>query len=322
MSDNNTLNDPEEPSSVAYHILWQSIYTLLVIFLNSVVLYVFVFKIKERTLSNTCFISLAICDLVVGFVVFPATIYYDNLNCDLNFYLGVFVLIVGYAQPSIGLLTLFLLTWHRILQLTRPAQSTEKLTLTRILLIVGVWAAQYLAWLTIFIACILTNNYDIPDLDIVPPAIYVLLIDIIFYIIPVLVDVVLISITIVIIIKRYLKKKKTSLRKVVITTTTSSNSIGQSSKKGPTFCSCKVSRDSKAVIFLVTLILVILFSQSLFFITWPLTSFGYHQNDDTLVEISDWLSYSNSFFNPIVMFIFHERLNTSVRDLLNCRRLL
>ena len=100
MNGNQSFNMTVEPSFISFDeteqvgvdvfaLTWQLIYCFLTVVSNLLVLYIFIFKLKERTYSNTCLVSLAFCDLVVGLVALPANIYFYNVGCDFNFYLGI-----------------------------------------------------------------------------------------------------------------------------------------------------------------------------------------------------------------------------------------
>ena len=298
-----------------FHVIWQSVYTISVIVSNVVVLYVFIFKLKERTYSNLCFISLALCDLVVGLVCFPSTMYSNNISPDFNYYLGIYVTLTGYAQPSIGFFILLVLTVHRFFQLTRPAQSTEKLTRKRKALLVGIWMADYSIWLLVFILGIHFGDYDSKSSTLQLPWFHVVWIEFILYIVPVLSNVILIIATIFILLVRNERKKNKFAHPIapVIKSQSQDATLQNHQNASAGHRPPRMSRDAKAVLFLATMVAVILTTQSLFIIIWPLSSWGL-QIDPTLSLVSEWLSYSNSLFNPVVLLVFHEQLKLKFKE--------
>ena len=331
MTCNTSLTNLTDADSLApkvrpFQLIWQLIYAIGTVVPNIMVIYVVLIKIKKRTFSNMIMVSLACCDLVVGFICLPATIYSDQAGPIRNPILGATVSLSEYVQPSIGFLILILITYHRLLQLMRPRRATEKLSKLRIAALIGSWIFFYVFWILIYVISILTQSYDHQAQDIKLAAGITLLIDILFYILPILSNITMIIMTIVI-LKRRNQSSVMKSGKVRQPPHPVSAHLEHSSGSGILSrisipkrirdARLDISKDAKAVLFLITIIGVLIISQVVFMVTWPMTAFGI-QVDQDLINFGEWISYSNSLLNPFILFIFNVSIRNEAIKLVCC----
>ena len=329
------LNATAEYSTGISHadLTWQALVILLTSAANILLLYVLIFKIKDWTYSNICFISLSLSDFVEGAVAMPLMIVSSNIY-NLNQFISYLMVIVEYSQPQVQLYTIVILSWHRLRHLLWPTQSTEQITKLRVMSIVGIWLFSYSAWIVVLILTVILGYYDYTFNDLNPPNYIVLIFDIVFYLTPLTIDCFLI-ITTIIFLKLRAKRRKTRPKQVNFALTPTVRSTQQLELSNVCTNQRKLkriikpsrtwlNRDKKALLCLISLGITYFCTIIFYLICWPLTKYNVLLNS-TVYIASMWIGYSSSLFNPLILFIFHDKVQSSLikmirRDWLNTLR--
>lgn len=77
-------------------------------------------------------------------------------------------------------------------------------------------------------------------------------------------------------------------------------------------------RNRKAISCILALTVSIIFTQSIYLITWPLFNQSSHDKTVKAFYITGvWLSYLTSLFNPILLCLFNSKVKAQSREILN-----
>ena len=315
-------------------IVWQTLYAICTFVPNLIVLFALLFKINERTYSNMCFISLTLCDLLVGMIGLPM----NTLTAEvtMNRYIGMTVAITTYALPTVGLYTLILLGWHRLSQLIWPLASTEKIGRLRTLILIGCWLLTFLAWIVIFIIMDFKGFYKPELADFRPPAYAIIILDVFSYFLPMAVIFSITTATIVLLIKKRKKFAKKNSQRILsvngsngaapeIFTTLQNDHSSQKKRSSAEKVSLskprrpRLNRDQNAIMCLFTIIATSFLSQILYTIFWPLKHYD-EVRFKTVYTVANWVGYANSLMNPFILLAFNETIRKAVLSLFTCRK--
>ena len=305
-----------------FNLLWQIPVDVSIVFLNSLLVYALVFKIKNRTFSNLCYFSLLICDLFVGLLSLPTYIYTLYSSQALNFYLGIVIVINQYAQPTISLFTLIVLGCHRIFLLVLPQNSNEVITKTKLLVLFGIWIVLYTIISLIVILFAQIGYYDASVPDIVPPEIWVVVFDVLFLTLPILVNIALTLAMIVLIKKRMIFSIR--IKTLFVPDKSSRKPINllknchEKNNNTPRPSNAVQRRDVKAITCLSSIILTLVATKIMAMFAWPLGYMGII-TDLNFLMATNWISYCTSLTNAVIMLLFHETIRSATCKIFSCR---
>ena len=296
-----------------FNLFWQIPVDVAIVFLNSLLVYALVFKIKNRTFSNLCYFSLLICDLFVGLLTLPTYIYTLYSGQALNFYLGIVIVINQYAQPTISLFTLIVLGCHRIFLLVFPQNSNEVITKSKLLVLFGIWIVLYAIISLIVIVFAHIGYYDASVPDIIPPEICVVVFDVLFLELPILVNISLTLAMIVLIKKRMIFSIR--IKTLFVPDKSSRKPINllkncHERKNSPRSSNVVQRRDVKAITCLSSIILTLVATKIMAMFAWPLGYMGII-TDLNFLMATNWISYCTSLTNAVIMILFHDTIRSA-----------
>lgn len=291
-----------------FSFVWQLTYIALILLFNFVVLFIFCFKIGCNSYSNLCFISITLCDLITGLISVPGNFMWEHSFIYLlDPAVIYFFLTVSYCQTTISLYTLALLSFHRLNHLISSSYNlinSEKVTRKKLIGVVAIWLVVYVAFILMMISFVHVNYFDFEYFDINPPVYAIALISFFYYMLPTILVFVAASLTMCLLIQKKRKFPSLSSSSPIandvhprkLTTTNIVNKSNNSTHL----------RDARAIVCLLVIVLATLLTQIFYILIWPFFKSGLFSLQ--LYEASNWIGYSNSLLNPIILVLFHDRV--------------
>ncbi len=131
---------------------------LTTICLNSILIYIILFKVKKKTYSNFLFLSTTLADLSIGFTSQPfMTVYsiYDywpfgDASC-------IYWMITDYSSYSISIFSWLFISIQRYKQICSQSIINEDLNAKNSFLLLSIWILSYLFWSLMVLPIVLTN---------------------------------------------------------------------------------------------------------------------------------------------------------------------
>lgn len=297
---------------------------LLTILLNGLIIFIIIFLIKIKTFSNYLFLSATLADFFIGLISQPLMTIYSLYNYwPFNEASCISWMIVDYSCFSVSLFSILFISIQRYKQLTQRTIN-EDLNKWRCLLIGLIWVFSFLFWSLMVIPIVNEPNSMYHECDyIYTTSTYVILTDLFAMVLPILFIIIMNCFIFKNIRTKKLNSsinaKKISRRAYITFLTSTSDCIlnlngtnnnfsYQSIKKlsQASFTRLKINKDRKALLCLFMISASIIVTYSLFLILWPLKSFCDGCVSESLFEISNWLIYSSSVINAILLLIFHK----------------
>ena len=283
LNDNLTLT---ATSAFQYTLLPVKIaFSLSSVILNIIVLVVLVLKIKNKTFSNYILISLCMSDFILSIVSFNSLTIFSTFNYwPLGKHVCLFWIIVDYSCGSIGLVNVVQLAIQRFLIIKHPFKLNEKMSRYKVSILLLTWLLIFLYWIvSVLLITSINDNFKYLDCYFTYHFSYVIISDILTYVLPVILILIFGGLTF-----NLIKDRK-------------NQETGAATSK-------KKSKDENALIciFLVTVNEIVFFG--LFVVCWPLNAYCGSCLSNSVIEISYWLAYLASYFHSIILLIFNEAI--------------
>jgi hypothetical protein len=230
--------------------------------------------------------------------------------------LCMFWVINDFSIGTISIYSLLLVAIHRYRQIKYPVGKNENLTKLRMTIIVAKWLLVYLFW-GLSVVLIVDENFVAESCYFTYTFAYVFAANSVGYMLPIFVVFIMNSI-----IFYQLRKKADHVKKSLNTGRSFGNSLskitsvemtvfnfttGNQSSANVIRQTSKIDKESKALLCLTVMTLVLFGLFSIFCVTWPLKAYCSQCVSDLLLEIGYWNSYIYSSINPIILFVFHNK---------------
>lgn len=293
---------------------------LLTFSLNLLIIFIVFLRIKKISYTNFLFASMALADCLIGLISMPSlTLFTTYAYWPLGFSPCVFWVVIDYSSCSISLTNLVLISIQRLRHLIFPLKTNDKLTKTRVGFVVFLWALQYIAWPS-SVYLILREVFVEGDCYFMYSLVYVILIDLFVFILPILALIILNMLTFMALKSKAnrsnaLKNNRSRARPPIASIAIKFNSRNKINdiELRHTNELLQISKEKKANLCLFTVALSLILCWAIFIITWPLQAYCVNCVNVVLYEIGYWLTYIQSTLNPIILFLFHKKFNAEFK---------
>jgi hypothetical protein len=283
------------------------IVVLISTLLNTLLMYMYIFRFKQKKISDYLFLSIIITDLIIGLLAMGTQTLIDfTENWPLDKITCVFFVFIQYAVPDVTGYALLSLSFHRFMLIVFPFKCKESLNNTlNIILLSSPWIFTLTVWMICITILILHNQFNFTKCDLSPSTDFIIYKELFINIL---------TIFLILILNFYLihllnmKKKKFVNNRLKYRIENHKNA-----NKSKT----TINKDKKAIKCVIALILSVLFTQINYIITWPINSSSILSADwfDIYYQISMWLSYCTSLTDPIIQLIFNEKIKSKIKEI-------
>jgi hypothetical protein len=317
------------------------VYIFLIVGLNSLIICLFyrLQRSKKITYSDCLFLNLTVSDLFIGVFSISYELYdkFPPFRWTLGYTMCVLFMIQINSQYVCSIMGLLLLSSHRLLQLVIPLKVNENLSKPKIAMIFFTWLVPYVTYGCVEIVIrkpFLCNSFY--------PRQFTYATLIVFNIMPILAMIVLNALTFVCLLRKKRKQSKLKIspakaklaksttiaattdkqpelslqqqssintaksiqhNKTTNNTTTTTTATAKGSK-----VSMKLLKDLKGLICVSLIIFTLILTQSIYSVIEPI-QFICSECFSMMPElslISNWLNFSFSILNPIILMSFHD----------------
>jgi hypothetical protein len=332
---------------------------LLTVFLNGFLVFIFSIllkKSKKGDFSNLIFLSIAISDFMIGLLSMSSQTvldimgkwpFDDKISCLISAYLQ-------YAIPDTTILELLVLSVHRFLLIKLPHIETEQINASNLIKLFTPWLLTVIFWMGSLsyhswnkrfssITCVIEPSFEFKLFKVISLGILPLFLIILFncwsgcalgkrqrlhnhtrinHIIKLstrisqsLSDLKT---------KPYFPINRPDKADVLVVENDATNKTTRISKTNKDYLRksnyFKINKHQKAVVCILVLTMSIFLTQIIYLISWPLMDPLASQLIKTSYNIGVWLSYLTSLTNPVLVFIFHEKVRKFLKILFCFKR--
>ena len=291
---------------------------LLTACLNGYLILIFGYFFEKKTFSNLMFLSIAFSDFIIGTLSMTSQLLldkliewpFDKVSCLFSIYLT-------YAIPDTTILALLILTAHRYFLLNSPFKVNESLTKFNLLKLFCPWIIATSFWIVSLSFFMRSGELSLQKCDIMPSVTFKLIKVTAFGFIPLLI---IIAINVILIVglkkktKKFLIKRKAIRRKFGKPVDLVQEQGFIQRKNRPSSLNLKnlqylklMKKDRRAAICIFALTMSIFLTQIVYLISWPLFHTKY------IYKVGVWLSYLTSLTNPVLVYVFHEKVKCQIR---------
>ena len=273
-----------------------SILACVVVIGNGMVMLAFKVNYKLRTVTNMCFVSLALCDFLVGLISIPLWIYY-TFNDDNNMHLYVFYISFDIFNGTASIFQLTAISLERCFSIVAPVRHRSMPVFFYYAMVFAVW----------FLAIVSTLLRLLPQKNVTGGDWYNVYTILVCFVLPVLIMITSYSL----LFRTAMKRTRMSMR------SSKNQQVSWSSQR-------------KTIITLMIVTGLFVIAWSPFFIYLALNSYLPEALPSTmegrthLWRFVKWMHYSNSCLNPFVYSYRNREFNYSfkmiLRACIKCKR--
>ena len=294
-------DDSKTPSQI---LVLQVLMVILTITLNALLLILILIKlIKNKLYSDLIILSNTFSHLSIGSVplLFLTIKSFDD-SFPYSLPLCQFWLVVDFSSYFMSSYSILILSIHRCRQLC-STKTTENISKSRILVIFILWVLSILYW-GLMLLPYSTPTY-MQDCDHEYSTLEAVIFEIILMNLSPLLVVIL---NVFIFVQLRLKIKKSKRIGIFSNDSSSSKNIKLKHKMSSVY----LSKDVKAFFLIASLTLVQIVCANFYGIIWSIRVFCTSCFSDEFWSATVWVSYLNSIFNPILIFIFNKKYNNDL----------
>ena len=289
------------------YLIFEILMTLVTIPLNvSIIIIILIVLSKKLCYSDLLFLFNSILQLITGCISYTFMTNRSIFN-DWPQDIGLcrFWMINDYSIFTVNSLIILLISIHRLEQLI-TSNVSEKLSKIRIIKMVTVWLVPFLFWGLMLLP--LSSTDILEDCDYTSDILVISVFEVIMLSVPSISVVVL---NIIIFFK--LKQKIEHNKKIGHVDLEPEHHHHQhnKSKHGHNLLNL---RDMRAFMCILSLTLTQLVCNLVFSFMWTL-SMACDCVGKTLWDVITWINYSNALFNPLFLFLFHEKYKRAFKYL-------
>ena len=285
---------------------------------NITIILILTLKFKKKSYSDMLYLSSTMSDCVAGVssIAFM-TVYTTYGYWPLGYSPCVFWVINDYSVSSISLYSVLLMTIHRYRVLTN-VHTTDEMTKLRIFNILTIWLLNYCFWAT-SVLYITSKDFEPANCYYTYTFAYVFTSDFVTYVTPIICMTVLNGF---VLFELYKKGKKfgnkdrvgvvassaiTATEDQVSSVMASNNQ--SNTKQTVTSQKKKLAKEKRAFICQFCVGFNLIMCWTLFIVTWPIAAYCPSCISALVSEVSYWAAYFASLTNPILLVIFHRKIN-------------
>ena len=179
-------NHDDHVSPIVYGLLPVKIVVVLATLILNLLVLIAIVRLRTKAYSNFLFASMALADFSIGSISIPFMTLFSTLDYwPLGSVPCVFWIINDFSSTSISLMSLFLISIHRYLQVKSPLIKHDRLTRPRCLQIAVLWAGCFTIWTTLIM--LISRDNLIPIACAIPyTLVFVLIVDLIIFLLPII----------------------------------------------------------------------------------------------------------------------------------------
>jgi hypothetical protein len=305
------------------------VYIVLIVSLNSLIVALFIRlkRSKKVTYSDCLFLNLTMSDLFIGMFSMTYELYdkFPPFRWNLGYALCVLFMTQINSQYICSCFGLLLLSAHRLLQLVMPLKVNENLSKLKVALILATWLVPYSTFLAAELLVrkpFLCNTFY--------PRQFIITTLTLFNIVPILAMIVINMLTFVFLLRK--KRKKSQLRKgpknaksttdklefKSVSQSVTNNQQTATTHSTKKKASSRIAKDLKGLICISLIVFALILTQSIYSIIEPIQFICFACFDiwTLLSLISNWLNFSFSILNPIILMTFHDSYRGELKALI------
>jgi hypothetical protein len=289
---------------------------LLATLLNGTLVCVYLFCVSKKTFSDYLFLSIGIADLTIGFVAMSSQALIDSLENGWPFgeISCTFFVFIQYAVPDVTAYALLSLSIHRFMQIYSPFKVKENLNLTNILMLIIPWSLTFVLW-SVFLYLLISNNrFNFVICEIAVSMQFIIYKE--FFVNVLTILLILVTNSFLIYLLNTKKKFKTNGFRNF-----QSNQNNRQKKRQNLVAH---NKEKKAIYCVMAMMLSVLCTQISYVVMWPLNESQSVLSDGAIIfyKVSMWLSYCTCLTDPIIQFIFNQKIKTILKQIFLNRPLL
>ena len=294
---------------------------LITTLLNAFIIFTFLFIFKKKTFSDLIFVSIAVSDFLIGSVTMSSQALVDYLSkWPFDKATCITSIFVQYALPDTTVLSLLILTIHRYFQLYAPFAVSEKINNENILVLFLSWTFSFALWFISIFYLISNGQWCATNCTLEPSVQFILVKVIVFGLIPLSFIIVLNFLLLYKLNKKRLSRKKMKMKTIVFRKSNLRTALVKR-KRFDSFKSLKIfnkmKREKKAFFCILSLTVSIFVTQIIYLIGWPAYKIMVNSFVKVFYKTGVWMSYLTSLFNPVLVYLFHEKCKKEIRTYLS-----
>jgi hypothetical protein len=297
--------------------------TLTTVSLNSLIVYIAVFQIKNKIYSDCLFLSMALADLSIGIVCMPNITVSTTLGYSpLGYAPCLAWIIIDFSSCTISMYSLTLLCLHRLRQIITPTKVTEHLTKKKVFVILLLWFITYAGWTVSVVLIMRSETYNGYNCLMGYTFIYNMLSQFFSFMLP-YASILILNLLTIIALKIKSRKMKLAKNKKRVLPNQTTNGMMKSSLNGnsinmepanssqqPRSVFKKENKENRAYLSISVISFSLFLFWSAFLITYPMKAICNECISEGLYTIFYYLVYLQALSNPISLIVFHEKFRT------------